>query len=508
MAEATTRTGEDPPALRRVMGPKLLLLFIVGDILGTGIYALVGQVAEEVGGAAWLPFLVAFAVAMVTAFSYLELVTKYPAAAGAALYAHKAFGIHFLTFMVTFVVMCSGITSASTASRAFASNLNEGFGLDLGNSGIVLIALGFMVLVAAVNFRGVGESVKVNVVLTLVELSGLLLVILVGVFAIAGGNADWARVVAFDTPEDKGVFLAVTSATSLAFFAMVGFEDSVNMAEECHEPRRIFPKIMLTGLTITGVIYVLVAICAVALVPVGPLAASETPLVEVVRAGAPGIPADAVLPFISMFAVANSALINMLMASRLLYGMANQAVLPKQLARVHPFRRTPWVSIIFTTLIAFALITYVSLDDESDVVSALGGTTSLLLLAVFTIVNIAVLVLRRDRVDARPLPGAARAAGGRGDHQRLPGAAVLRSGRDPVRAGRPAAPAGADPVRDHDPAQPQAGRAEDDAGPGQARRLRDRAGQPGISCSGSARVPARPAPSRRSRRSRPGRARR
>ncbi|OLL98751.1 amino acid permease-associated region [Pseudonocardia sp. Ae406_Ps2] len=380
------------------MGPKLLLLFIIGDILGTGIYALVGQVAEEVGGAAWVPFLVAFAVAMITAFSYLELVTKYPQAAGAALYTHKAFGIHFLTFMVTFVVMSSGITSASTASRAFAANLNEGFGLDLGNGGIVLIALGFMLLVALVNFRGVGESVKLNVVLTLVELSGLLLVILIGIYAIAGGDADWSRVVAFDTPEDKGVFLAVTSATSLAFFAMVGFEDSVNMAEECHEPRRIFPKIMITGLTVTGIIYVLVAICSVALVPVGPLAASETPLVEVVRAGAPGIPADVVLPFISMFAVANSALINMLMASRLLYGMANQAVLPKPLARVHPFRRTPWVSIIFTTLISFALISYVSLDSDSDVVSALGGTTSLLLLAVFTIVNIAVLVLRRDRI--------------------------------------------------------------------------------------------------------------
>ncbi|KAA1032617.1 APC family permease [Pseudonocardia sp. EV170527-09] len=398
MAEATTQVAEDGPGLKRVMGPKLLLLFIIGDILGTGIYALVGQVAEEVGGAAWVPFLVAFAVAMITAFSYLELVTKYPQAAGAALYTHKAFGIHFLTFMVTFVVMSSGITSASTASRAFAANLNEGFGLDLGNGGIVLIALGFMLLVALVNFRGVGESVKLNVVLTLVELSGLLLVILIGIYAIAGGDADWSRVVAFDTPEDKGVFLAVTSATSLAFFAMVGFEDSVNMAEECHEPRRIFPKIMITGLTVTGIIYVLVAICSVALVPVGPLAASETPLVEVVRAGAPGIPADVMLPFISMFAVANSALINMLMASRLLYGMANQAVLPKPLARVHPFRRTPWVSIIFTTLISFALISYVSLDSDSDVVSALGGTTSLLLLAVFTIVNIAVLVLRRDRI--------------------------------------------------------------------------------------------------------------
>ena len=107
------------------MGPWLLLLFIVGDILGTGIYALTGQVAKQVGGVVWLPFVVAFVVALITAFSYLELVTKYPKAAGAALYTHKAFGIHFVTFIVAFAVMCSGITSASTASRAFAANMSS-----------------------------------------------------------------------------------------------------------------------------------------------------------------------------------------------------------------------------------------------------------------------------------------------------------------------------------------------------------------------------------------------
>src|SRR4249919_4236048 len=114
---------ESRPQLKRVMGPGLLLLFIIGDILGTGVYALTGDVAAEVGGAAWLPFLVAFAVATVTAFSYLELVTKYPQAAGAALYAHKAFGIQFVTFLVAFAVICSGITSASTSSNLLATNL-------------------------------------------------------------------------------------------------------------------------------------------------------------------------------------------------------------------------------------------------------------------------------------------------------------------------------------------------------------------------------------------------
>lgn len=392
-----TATTSEQPELKRVMGRKLLLLFIVGDILGTGVYALTGKVAAEVGGAAWLPFLVAFTVAIITAFSYLELVTKYPHAAGAALYVHKAFGIHFFTFIVTFAVMSSGITSASTASRAFASNLALAFGIDASNTLIMLLALGFMVLVMALNFRGASESVKANVVLTLVELSGLVLVILVGFYAIAHGNADWSRVVAFETPADKNVFLAVTTATSLAFFAMVGFEDSVNMAEEIKDPIRIFPKVMLTGLSITAVIYVLVSICAVAVVPVGELAASDTPLTVVVKRAAPGIPIGTLLPIISMFAVANTALINMMMASRLLYGMSKQAVLPPFLSRVHRTTRTPYAAIFFTTGLAFALIIYVSYASENAVV-VFGGTTALLLLAVFAVVNVAVLVLRRDPV--------------------------------------------------------------------------------------------------------------
>ncbi|MEV4798511.1 APC family permease [Nonomuraea sp. NPDC049421] len=390
-------TGSDgQPALKRVMGPGLLLLFIVGDILGTGIYALTGQVAGEVGGAAWLPFAIAFIVALITACSYLELVTKYPEAAGAALYVHKAFGKHLLTFLVCFAVMCSGITSASAASRAFAANLATGFGFEAGNTVILLIAMAFMLLVLAVNLRGVGESVKVNVVLTAIELSGLLLVIVLSLYFITGGQADFSRVVAFETPEDKSVFLAVSAATSLAFFAMVGFEDSVNMAEETKNPTKIFPRMMFTGIGITGLIYVLVSICAVAVVPVGRLAESETPLVTVVETAAPGVPIGELLPFISMFAVANSALINMLMASRLLYGMSKQGVLPPFLAKVHPTRRTPHASIVFTTGIALLLIAYVSLVPDSPVVALLGGTTSLLLLAVFALVNVSVLVLRRE----------------------------------------------------------------------------------------------------------------
>jgi amino acid transporter len=171
------------------------------------------------------------------------------------------------------------------------------------------------------------EPDNTNLVLTLVELSGLL--------------------------------LAITAATSLAFFAMVGFEDAVNVAEETHDPVRNFPRMMLAGLGITGVIYLLIAVFSVALVPVGELGEGDTPLTKVVTAGLPDFPIDSIMPFIAMFAVANSALINMLMASRLLYGMARQGLLPPVLGWVHRGRQTPWVAIILTTVIALGLITNV-----------------------------------------------------------------------------------------------------------------------------------------------------
>ena len=325
------------PDLKRVMGPKLLLLFIVGDILGAGVYAVTGSMAGVVGGIVWLPFLVAFVVATLTALSYLELVTKYPQAAGAALYTHKAFGVHFLTFIVAFAVICSGIASASTSSNVLATNFMGGMlangwiDEEWGTGTLTLIALGFMVLLALINLRGVGESVKFNVVLTLVEVAALTIVIGVGFYVIAQGDGSFDRITTFENPEDKGLFLAVTAATSIAFFAMVGFEDSVNMVEETKEPERIFPRTLLTGLGIAVIIYMLVAVSVVTVLTSEQIAnaADGRALLEVVRVGSPDFPIDKVFPFLAVFAVANTALINMLMASRLLYGLAHQDVLPR-----------------------------------------------------------------------------------------------------------------------------------------------------------------------------------
>lgn len=402
--------ANEPTELRRVLGPGLLLLFIVGDILGAGVYAVTGDMIEHVGGIAWVPFLVAFVVATLTAFSYLELVTKYPQAAGAALYAHKAFGLHFVTFLVAFAVICSGITSASTSSNVVAGNLlaglNETFGsedglgwFDIGDGGMAQlgIALGFMLLLAVINLRGVGESVKFNVVLTVIEMAALAIVIVIG-FVAAGtgaGEGDIANLVMFQDANEKGWFLAVTVATAIAFFAMVGFEDSVNMVEETKKPEKIFPRMMLTGLGLACLIYVLVVVAVIAVLPLDYDSGSEGILLHVVKLGAPSIPIDEIFPYMTVFAVANTALINMLMASRLVYGLARQNVLPSALGAVLPVRRSPWAAILFSTTLALILIVVVNRLSENNVVGALSGTTALLLLCVFAVVNIACLVLKR-----------------------------------------------------------------------------------------------------------------
>jgi APA family basic amino acid/polyamine antiporter len=402
---STTTTKDEAPELKRVMGPRLLLLFIVGDILGAGVYAVTGEMALEVGGIVWVPFLVAFFVATLTAYSYLELVTKYPQAAGAALYTHKAFGLHFVTFLVAFAVVCSGITSASTSSNLLATNLLtglDGIGVDVaqGDTAITVTAMLFMLVLAAVNLRGVGESVKFNVVLTLIEMLALVIVIVIGFVVMAQGDGDLGRIVVFESGSERGLFLAVTVATAVAFFAMVGFEDSVNMVEEVQNPNKIFPRMMLTGLGIALLIYVLVSISVIAVIPEGEIEAVVADegkvLLSVVERGAPGLPIDTIFPFLTVFAVANTALINMLMASRLLYGLARQDVLPRSLGKVLPGRRTPWAGIGFSTLLALGLIVVVTFFADTTVIGALSGTTALLLLCVFTVVNVACLVLRRD----------------------------------------------------------------------------------------------------------------
>ena len=382
---------EDPEETRlnRVITRPMLTFFILGDILGAGIYSLTGDVAGSVGGAIWASFLVAFLLALVTAFAYLELVTKYPRAAGAALYVHRAFGISLLSFMVTIAVMASGVTSASFAATRVGGDYFTGlFGVE--NPPMKLIAVAVILLVAAVNYRGVGESIKINIAITAVELSGLLFIILVGAWVLVQGDGNPGQAFEFEGT-GFGVLTGITAGAATAFYAFIGFEDSVNMAEEVRDPVRTFPPALLTGIVAASIIYLLVGFTAAMTVPLDVLTKSSGPLLEVVHLGLPDYDAGTLFSVIAMIAVSNTMLINMLMASRLLYGMANQGVLPAPFAWVSP-RKTPWFGIVFTSALSILLI--VTTED----LTGLSDTTVLLLTSVFLLVNISVLVLRRDPV--------------------------------------------------------------------------------------------------------------
>lgn len=394
MTTSDTPTTAPPPAeeggLHRAIGPKLLILFVIGDILGTGIYATTGKVAGKVGGALWLPFAIGFVVAFLTAASYVELVGKYPKAAGAALYTQKAFKTPFLTFIIAFMVMCSGLSSASAAARAFSGDyLGELTGDALPPT---LIAITFIVLLAALNMRGVSESVKANVVLTLVELTGLVIILGIGAYAVLTGDGEPGRLTEFEANgTGYALMTGVLGATALGFFAFVGFEDSVNMAEETKDPVRTFPRAIFIGVAVTGTIYVLVALVSSLLVDYKTLEGSSGPLLEVVKAGGVDFP-HKLFALIALFAVTNAALINIMMASRLCYGMANERILPRAMGRVLSRRRTPVVGIVFVSLLAIGLV-------STGEIEGLGDTTAFLLLCVFAVVNVSVLVLRRDPVD-------------------------------------------------------------------------------------------------------------
>src|SRR5829696_7004767 len=372
MDESVSHAREHPD-LKRGIGPWLLLFFVLGDIVGAGIYALVGEVGGIIGGAIWAAFLCAFVLALFTASSYAELVTKYPRAGGSATYVNNAFRNPFVSFMVAFAVMTSGITSACTLTLAFSGDYLAQF-ISVPVIGAALV---FMVLIGAINFYGISESVRINVILTCVEITGLILIILIGIVALSAGTGDPGR--AFEFKEGTSVLTALLGGTVLAFYALIGFDDSVNVAEETQHPSRNYPRAIFGALLLAGVIYLLVTFTASMVVPTGTLAESSGPLLEVVEAGPLSIPTK-LFAAIALLAVSNGALINMIMASRIIYGMGDQGVVPT----------------VFSTTIALLLLIAIGRNDEA--LSTLGSTTVILLLIAFVMVNISVLVLRRDEV--------------------------------------------------------------------------------------------------------------
>ncbi len=379
------------PSLKRAIGPAQLTLLGVGSMLGAGIYGLIGKAAGVMGGAVWIAFLVAMVAALLTGVSYASIASRYPKAGGAAYAAQRAYRKPWLSYLIGLAIVSSGLGSIATQAKVVAENVdlllswNLGFSIAGAPAEVILISVGFLLLLGAIVFRGITESLWANAACTVIETLGLLLIVAVGL-------RFWGHADLLETPilksNPSGAITAglVLQGSILTFFSFLGFEDMINVAEEVERPERTIPIALIGAMLVASAIYIAVSITAVSVVPWRDLAAAPGPLALVIERAAPWFPAIG-FTFITIVAVANTALVNYVMASRLLYGMSRQGLLPGLLGRVHPRTRTPHVAI------AVLLVPVIALQFAGDI-TQLAGATVLLLLFVFMLVNGALVVLK------------------------------------------------------------------------------------------------------------------
>jgi APA family basic amino acid/polyamine antiporter len=385
--------------LRRSIGGGQLLLYGLGSMLGTGIYGLIGKAAGTMGSAVWIAFLVAMVAALLTGISYASIASRYPKAGGAAYATQRAYGAPWLSYLVGLTVLSSGLASIATQAKVVAENVNLLVGVDFGFSvlsspaEILLIGVVFLLLLSGIVFRGITTSVWVNTAFTVVAALGLLLVIAVGV-------RFWGQADLFEVPKTPGnpygdlTLGLLLQGSILTFFSFLGFEDMLNVAEEVERPERNMPIGIIGAMLAASVIYMAVAITAVSVVPWAELASDPGPLKLVVERAAPWFPAVG-FTVITIAAVSNTALVNYVMGSRLLYGMAQQGLIPAILGTVHSRRRTPHIAI------GALLVVVVAMQFVGDI-AQLASATVLLLLIVFALVNAALIVLKLREGD---IPG-------------------------------------------------------------------------------------------------------
>lgn len=372
----------EQPDLIRSMGWKTLAFYGLGSMLGAGIYGLIGTAAGQLGNAVWLAFVVAMVAALCTGLAYASIASRYPRAGGAAYVLQRAFKTPMLSYVAGLAVVASGLTSMATQSRVMATNLAH----LLPWPGVpeIAIAIAFLVLMALLVYRGMQESMAFNTLATCIEAGGL-------IFIICVGAQYWGSTDLLETPKgevfEAGALSLLLSGAVLTFFSFLGFEDTLNVSEEVKDPQKNMPLGILAAMGAATVIYLGVAITAVSVMPWQDLAEAKPALTAVVAKAAPWFP-SAGFTLITIFAVANTALINYIMGSRLVYGMAKQGLLPAQLGAVSKARRTPHVAI------ALLLAIIVAIAFMGDV-SQLASATVMLLLSVFILMNIAIIVLQR-----------------------------------------------------------------------------------------------------------------
>lgn len=392
-----TPSAEAPTELKRAITGRLLFFYVLGDVLGSGIYVLIGAVAGAVGGAFWSAFAVGVVIATLAGLAYAELATKYPQAAGASLYVERAFGNRALTFLVTIAML----SAALAASGALATGFGSYFAEVWEAPPLLFVSIALILVLSTINYLGITESVLTNVVMTVVEIVGLVIVMVIAAVHVSRGDGDFAALTDFNAQD--GVLLAIVSGVAFSFFSMTGFENAVNVAEEVIEPERAFPRALIGGMLTAGVVYVLVSVSAALVVDVDTLAGSDAALLEVVQADVLPISVavlGTIFSIIAMTAITNTTLVTMVTPSRILYGMAKEDVVPRVFSRVSPRRRTPAVAVSFSAAVVCALLlTGWALNKAGlsvDVVSRLATVTVVFLLFIYALVIVSALKLRGD----------------------------------------------------------------------------------------------------------------
>ena len=363
--------------LKRSVGLFGTVAYGVGIILGAGIYVLIGSAAGLAGNSLWLSFVLGALISSFTGLSYAELSTMFPKAAAEYVYVKTAFRNELLAFLTGWLIIFSGIVSMSTVALGFSSYFSAMF-----SSPIVFTAVVLVLVLSALNFVGIKESSRVNILFTAVEIGGLLLVIILGFGKFGAANY-------FEVPSISGVF----AAAALMFFAYLGFEDVVNIAEETRDPNRNLPRALLISIVVTTVFYVLVALAVVNLANWEVLGVSEAPLAFAVSTvlGSNGF---LILSGVALFDTANTVLITSIVGSRMIYGMAKDAALPVLLSRVHAKTRTPWMAILCMMLFS---IVFVFIGD----IELVANMTSLGVFITFALVNLSLIWLRYKKPELK-----------------------------------------------------------------------------------------------------------
>lgn len=367
-------------SLKRSINLPLLTFYGLGNILGAGIYVLVGKVAGAAGLFAPIAFVLSALIVVFTALTYAELSARYPVSAGEAVYIHRGLGLKWLALFAGLLICAAGVVSAATISRGFAGYLQ--IFIDMPDWQVLILLI---VTLGSIAAWGIKEAVIVTTLITVIEIIGLVIIIVVGIDHISFDIEKLAELV---PPADTTVWMGIFTGTFLAVYAFLGFEDMVNVAEEVKEPERNMPSGIILSLIISTALYFMVAFVTVMVISPEVLQHSKAPLAMVYEEATGDKPV--IISIISLFAVVNGALIQIIMSTRILYGMSRQAWLPHIFSEVNRKTRTP----LFATFLVTALLLIAALLLP---LVTLAKATSFLLLIVFGLVNLALISVKRKQ---------------------------------------------------------------------------------------------------------------